>query len=342
MPRFLFMYLLLQVVEKMSSNSTSSTHFDTNSVLQFLKPIVDDSITSNIPQVDATVCRIKDKKHISRLVLELNEKLPVPSLQHLKRVYKDEILLYLSSEKGDKSLLETTVDVTGLDLTSVRQVKVPLIPPKTRNQYIDASRTWPCAFHEDKYIEKLLSNRLFNASELEEHCTWMREAIVAAERSQTPVGAVVVEPVTKTVLAVASDDRESNPMKHSVMVVVDLVARTQGGGLWPVKEGDFVCSKDAKKLTVIHSKRNQDGVEKPVGPYLCTGYDLYITREPCTMCAMALVHSRVRRVFYGSVNKSGALGTLTKVHLLKDLNHRYEVFKGLLVKECDRLYNKVD
>lgn len=66
------------------------------------------------------------------------------------------------------------------------------------------------------------------------------------------------------------------------------------------------------------------------GPYLATGYYVYATREPCVMCAMALVHSRANRVFYGKSSENGALGTLCKLHTVKDLNHHYEVFKGLL------------
>lgn len=63
------------------------------------------------------------------------------------------------------------------------------------------------------------------------------------------------------------------------------------------------------------------------GPYLCTGYDVYLTDEPCIMCAMALVHSRVRRIFFNKSNSNGALKTLTKLHAIKPLNHHYEVYQ---------------
>lgn len=314
--------------ETMNNSETASNIF---------QPVMDDSFTLDIPLVNVTVCKITEKTQTSRLIQELSRNLPISSLRHLKRVSGGEIILYFSSEKNSKSLLQTYLDTTGLDLDSLREVKVPSRVPKTREQFNKANVFWPCAYREDKYLEKFLSNTLFSEEDVAEHSTWMREAVEAAKRSKTPVGAVVVDPLTKTVLAIASDDRISNPMKHAVMVVIDLVARTQGGGLWQLKEGDFVFKQNVVKVAVSHSKRNFEGVEKPEGPYLCTGYDVYVTREPCAMCAMALVHSRVRRLFYGRESENGALGTLAKIHTLRELNHHYEVFKNLLLEECMKL-----
>ena len=68
----------------------------------------------------------------------------------------------------------------------------------------------------------------------------------------------------------------------------------------------------------------------PGSAYLCTGLDLYITREPCTMCAMALVHSRIRHVIYRDANDvAGALGSCYAVHALPSINHHYRVFRLL-------------
>ncbi|XP_045813021.1 tRNA-specific adenosine deaminase TAD3-like isoform X2 [Trifolium pratense] len=74
-------------------------------------------------------------------------------------------------------------------------------------------------------------------------------------------------------------------------------------------------------------------------PYLCTGYDIYLVWEPCTMCAMALVHQRIRRIFYAFPNpKTGALGSVYRLQGEKSLNHHYAVFRVLLPEEA--LHNR--
>ena len=62
--------------------------------------------------------------------------------------------------------------------------------------------------------------------------------------------------------------------------------------------------------------------------YLLTSLSLFITHEPCVMCCMALLHSRVREVFYVFPRKKGGgFGSAFGVHGRKDLNHRYDVWR---------------
>ena len=59
--------------------------------------------------------------------------------------------------------------------------------------------------------------------------------------------------------------------------------------------------------------------------------DLYVTLEPCTMCAGAMVHARIRRLYFGAADpKAGAAGSLLNVATHAALNHRMEVIGGVL------------
>ncbi|XP_048335917.2 tRNA-specific adenosine deaminase TAD3 isoform X2 [Ziziphus jujuba] len=66
-------------------------------------------------------------------------------------------------------------------------------------------------------------------------------------------------------------------------------------------------------------------------PYLCTGYDIFLVWEPCAMCAMALVHQRIRRIFFAFPNpNAGAVGSVYRLQGEKSLNHHYAVFRVLV------------
>lgn len=68
------------------------------------------------------------------------------------------------------------------------------------------------------------------------------------------------------------------------------------------------------------------------------GAKLYVTLEPCLMCAGAIYQSRVPHVIYGAADpKGGACGSLYKIHEDTRLNHRFLVQKGLLAEECAEL-----
>jgi tRNA(adenine34) deaminase len=72
-----------------------------------------------------------------------------------------------------------------------------------------------------------------------------------------------------------------------------------------------------------------------VGDWRLTDCDLYVTKEPCIMCAAALVHVRIRRVVFGCADpKSGGAGGLMNVLQHPALNHRCELMGGILETDC--------
>ncbi|XP_066967549.1 probable inactive tRNA-specific adenosine deaminase-like protein 3 isoform X2 [Macrobrachium rosenbergii] len=243
--------------------------------------------------------------------------------------------------------------------------KVAKYSPKVRDMYDKVSPFWPCSLHEDQYLVWLSSANLFKEEELTVIIKFMNEALelgnLAGKESGENVGVVIVDSTNGSVVGHGQDRRHKHPAQHAAMIAVDHVAANQNGGAWDIHaicksknmssslengkgEVDFTTAHERIKdlasdasfelMKSTPSTRNSES--KLLGEndenseavsYICTGLDVYMTREPCMMCAMALLHSRVRRIFYRFPNpEAGALESKTKLHILGGLNHRYEVF----------------
>ena len=75
--------------------------------------------------------------------------------------------------------------------------------------------------------------------------------------------------------------------------------------------------------------------EAAVGDWRLTDCDLYVTKEPCPMCAGALVHVRIRRIIFGCADlRAGAAGSIINLLQLPSLNHQCEITSGVLEREC--------
>ncbi len=75
--------------------------------------------------------------------------------------------------------------------------------------------------------------------------------------------------------------------------------------------------------------------EAAVGDWRLTECDLYVTKEPCAMCAGALVHTRIRRVIFGCTDPAaGAAGSVMNLLQMPVLNHRCDIASGVLQDEC--------
>ena len=129
----------------------------------------------------------------------------------------------------------------------------------------------------------------------------IREAERALEHDDVPIGAVVVR--DGEVLAEAHNERElrGDPTAHAEILALREAARLDGS--WRVLDAT-----------------------------------LYVTLEPCAMCAGALVLARIPRVVYGATDpKAGACGSVLDVLGEPRLNHRPEVTGGVLAEECGEL-----
>ena len=139
---------------------------------------------------------------------------------------------------------------------------------------------------------------------------WMQRALGLAERAEReddeiPVGAVVVGPGGE----VLGEGWNRNITEHDPTAHAEIVAMRQAG--------------------------------KALGNHRLVGCTLYVTLEPCAMCAMAMVHARLARVVYAAADpKTGAAGSVFDLLADPRHNHRVEVAGGVLGDEAgQRLSN---
>ncbi|XP_063958318.1 probable inactive tRNA-specific adenosine deaminase-like protein 3 isoform X1 [Lytechinus pictus] len=300
-------------------------------------PVLPDHVSAPVPLVSVYAAAILDKKKTSFILRKLSDVYPLEGLSHIKRVRKqtikngsdnkDELQVILcESNKVTLPIIDKSSsvivdgDINKELLGDPFIAYIPRVAPQTKAQFAEASKYWPTAYHEDKELSRLLSGENFSSSDRESVYKNILKAIRKADEAtingKEAIGALIVDPTSDTTLAMTSSipGKGENPLQHAVMKCIDLVAHSQGGGAWPIcQESHFVS---------LDSMCNSDET-----PYLCTGFDLYVTQEPCIMCAMALVHSRIRRVFYTNSHPDGALGSMYKLHTETSLNHRYQAFK---------------
>lgn len=126
----------------------------------------------------------------------------------------------------------------------------------------------------------------------------LRLASIAAEQGEVPVGAVVVRDGEIIGRGANQTITRRDPTAHAEMLAV----------------------RDA--LTAA-------------GGWRLTDCDMYVTLEPCAMCAGALIHARIRRLFIGTPDpKTGACGSLLDVTGQPGLNHHPEIHMGILQEQC--------
>jgi tRNA(adenine34) deaminase len=134
------------------------------------------------------------------------------------------------------------------------------------------------------------------------------EARAAEAAGEVPVGAIVVSSDGQTILGRGQNRvlRDSDPTAHCEIVAI----REAGRAL-----------QNYRLLT-------------PEGE----GCTLYVTLEPCAMCASAILHARIARLVYAAEDpKAGACGSVLTVMNHPQLNHKSEVISGVLAEECSRM-----
>jgi len=129
----------------------------------------------------------------------------------------------------------------------------------------------------------------------------LKQAEIAYQKEEVPIGCVIVK--DGKIIASAYNMREelNDPTAHAEIIALQDASETLGG--WRL-----------------------------------TGCTMYVTIEPCAMCAGAIVNSRIDKLVIGSMDKkAGACGSILNIVQNDKLNHRVEMITGIMEQECSNI-----
>jgi tRNA-specific adenosine deaminase 3 len=251
--------------------------------------------------------------------------------------------------------------VTRHALPPLERDTVPAHAPRTREQWEAWNARWPISWKKPmSHLAEPAESP--SAADAETMRRWTREAIDDARCGSGSGGGgcgvianavVIVDPASGRVVARGRDatggwrirrrdgegedeeDARRHPLRHAVLDAIDAAASADLARDPPSSSPPPPPRDDDDDFGGVGEKRRRAPTASlaemtaEIGRgYLCTGYDVYCAREPCVMCAMALTHSRVRRVIYAIPSaRHGALGGgAYSLQKERTLNHHYDVY----------------
>lgn len=169
-----------------------------------------------------------------------------------------EVLLCLK-DKISLEELKAKFNTNGFDV-QIQSLPVCRYAPLNRQQYTAWNSLWPLIYREDTRLDPK-----FTTTDMDTIETHMRAIL-----SSSTVVCRIVDPTTNNILSEQIDQRDKHPLHHAIICCVNQVAEAEmerHGGLGRTKRTLEMTEDEEPKKTA----------------YLCTGYDVYITHEPCAM-----------------------------------------------------------
>ncbi|KIY71723.1 cytidine deaminase-like protein [Cylindrobasidium torrendii FP15055 ss-10] len=273
-----------------------------------LKPPLEEEDIESIRTIEVWVIDVPEVKHVGALLSWLKKTgLDDGTLGHLKRVQKSE---------GQTRFLITHLPTcpplpVNLSLGKPYTIRVPSSPALTQTSLALKSSLWPTVYAPKRKGETEPWSR--------RKVSWARQAMMhaigdarkARVSGDIPIAAYIpvpfdeTDPLFRPVSAASRDTRHStkHPLRHAVQNLV-------------------------RSLGEAHDSQSSTESGVNGANYLLTGLSIFLTHEPCVMCSMALLHSRVKEVVYlYAMDKTGGCGGSTCLPALPGVNHRFTIWR---------------
>lgn len=313
--------------------------------------------------IQAWVVDIPDQRLITTILKWLKQvNLDSAELAHLKRIRKQNGTTTFLIASQAAFPLDPPRLPEHLDLLSPYLHIVPASSALTPTQLNLKTVLWPTMFTPRRKDEQERWSRGKAAWAWQAMQRTVQAAVEAIHNGEYPIAAHVPTPYEEPSCKnnadgipsreapkefVAHDTRKStqHPLRHAVINTIRKVADSAGS--------TSSIYNDKAESDASISQGESDGRVTPLQNgtnYLLTSLTLFTTHEPCVMCSMALLHSRVKEVIYlYPMPKTGACGSITCLPTLKGVNHRYSIARwkpddqisSLIVSIAKKKYSRV-
>lgn len=340
---------------KNKENSTEHVDLENGIIHGVLKQVKYSPINATDPKIpiltsvwccDISPTQSKALITFIREFITPNETLPLVHVKRFNKVIENKLsekpISVLKTILCSSELFQNETEIinllkehgSDLDITSFNfyQKQIPRYPATTKEiSQAWTSNYWPMSWKGNPNHQALMAasfsisreramiNKLLDA--LEEHQT--------VNDTRIPAVTIIAKESKingeHEILTVKFDNRDNHPLEHSVMEAIDEIAMKEKTRRY-----------DLHGTTLDHANKNDLN-------YLCHNLLVYTTHEPCVMCSMALVHSRIGRVIY--MKDQPETGGLSSNYQLGDrdgLNWKYDIWKWIGEEELLRLDNIVN